>query len=81
VPSSKKNKGWYVELPADLVEAFDKAFPKRGAKTALTLAAVKQAIERLPELERERERLHCEGRRLEGDNAKPPSGEATCEEH
>lgn len=65
----KKVKGWYVEIDPELVIAFDNAFPAKGAKKILTIAAIRQALKLSPILEVERERLRNEGRRLEGDNA------------
>lgn len=42
--TNSKTRGWYVDLPRELVDAFDKAFPVRGAKHILTEAAIRKAL-------------------------------------
>ena len=37
--------GWYVEVPAELYEAFSERFPYKGAKKALTVAAIQHALD------------------------------------
>lgn len=37
--------GWYVDVPRELKEQFDKLWPQRGANTKLTIAAIKYAIQ------------------------------------
>jgi hypothetical protein len=44
----KKNVGWFVEVPRELRDQFDKLYPGRRNKKILTLTAIKCAIERNP---------------------------------
>lgn len=42
--SENKRIGWYVEVDSELYHEFCRLFPHRGAKAALTIAAIKHAI-------------------------------------
>lgn len=36
--------GWYVDIPKELTERFDKLFPRKGSKRAVVLAAITRAV-------------------------------------
>jgi len=44
----KGKVGWYVEVDKKLRDNFDKAYPAKGAKAALTRAAIKHALRVMP---------------------------------
>lgn len=44
---------WFARVPEELMEEFNKAYPDRGSKKLLTIAAIKRALEVRPLLDLE----------------------------
>lgn len=54
LPSPRKRRpyaGWFVEVPRDLKEEFQRLYPGRAAMKKLTVAFIKWAIRMKPDLD------------------------------